>query len=852
MFTIDRVYLDYGRIYPDKQRSHYTENEKPIISWSALNGRKGAKMRAAQICFMMDSGEMLWDSGIVSTEDTFVRYGGTPLPEGKRVIFKLRIWDDENNESRVYEDYIYYAGLKKWEAGWIGRTAECEERAIRLRKRFRVDKKVMYARLYACGIGYHKLYLDGKLLDGAEMDPACTDYRHQCQYVFIPELENGLPVGEHVLSARVAPGWRYNAGTKDIFNVLAEFSGPQQMTAFLVLEYADGTRDVIETDESWEASRDAYAFASVFNGTRFDASMRSDRWMRPFGADCDGFEPAVVLPAPGGEMRPMMIPAVAEGKIRKPIAAWPVENKGVVLDFGQNIAGVLRIKLIGDLERGQEITLRHAEELTADGTPFYDTLRTARAMDVYIAAGGDNDSGYWQPEFTYHGFRYAIVEGMGTEIDPDRVEAVELHTDLENDSSFRCGNALVTQIHNMCVETERGNMHSILTDCPQRDERLQWLNDATVRFEEIPYNFEIGRMFPKIVRDIQKSQNEEGAFGCTMPFVIGSIPADPVCSSFLVAGYEAMLHTGNIDIIREGYRGFCAWEECLLKHSDDYIVNYSYYGDWAGPAYACEEAEVARSGVTPGVYMSTGYSYLNCRLLARMAEWLGMGDEAKRHREVAEKIRKAMIDKWYNAHEAVMATGSQAAQAFALWLDIIPEADRQRAADYMREDLVKNDYQFTTGNLCTKYMLQMLSKYGYHEDAWKIMTKETYPSFGYMLQQEATTIWERFELKENAGMNSHNHPMYASADHWMYSVLAGIVPLEPGWKRFRVAPVLPDALLSCQAIVDTIMGNLQVRWFRRYGKVILHVNVPFGCTAEICFNGQEHLVGSGFHVFGNE
>ncbi|MBR6767677.1 MAG: family 78 glycoside hydrolase catalytic domain [Clostridia bacterium] len=846
MFTIDRVYLDYGRMYPDKIRSHYTENEKPVIGWSVLNGRKGAKQSAVQLFFALGSGEILWDSGKVMTEDSSVRYDGIPLPGGKRVNFSLRVWDDENSPSHIYEDYIFNVNVKNWDAAWIGKSAECSEQVIRLRKGFSIDKPVRDAYLYACGIGYHKFYLDGQLLDGAEMDPSFSDYRGKCEYVFIPELQKKLNAGDHMLSARVAPGWRNNPGTKDIFGVDVAFYGPQQMTAFLVLDYEDGTREIISTDETWECAPDAYISATVFNGTRFDASMNSDEWMK---ADaCGDFEPAVILPAPGGKMRPMLIPAIREGKVRKAIAAWPVEN-GVVFDFGQNLAGVLRIKLGDDLRKGQEISLRHAEELTEEGLPFYDTLRTARAQDIYIAAGEGKDAGYWQPEFTYHGFRYAIVEGMGTDIDPDSVEAVELHTDLEKDSSFRCGNALVTEIHRMCVETERGNMHSVLTDCPQRDERLQWLNDATVRFEEIPYNFEIGRMFPKVVRDILAMQNEEGAFGCTMPFVIGSIPADPVCSSFLIAGYEAMLHTGNIDIIREGYEGFCAWEECLLKHSDDYIVNYSHYGDWAGPAYACEEAEVARSGVTPGIYMSTGYSYLNCLLLARMAEWLGMEDEAKRHMETAGKIHKAILDKWYDADKAVMATGSQAAQAFALWLGIIPEEDRQRAADNMRGDLVKNDYQFTTGNLCTKYMLQMLSKYGYHEDAWKIMTKETYPSFGYMLQQEATTIWERFELKENAGMNSHNHPMYASADHWIYSVLAGVEPIESGWKKFRIAPVLPENLLSCQAVVDTIMGSVQVRWFRRYGKQVLHVNVPFGCTAEVKFAGEVHEAGSGFHVF---
>jgi alpha-L-rhamnosidase len=285
-------------------------------------------------------------------------------------------------------------------------------------------------------------------------------------------------------------------------------------------------------------------------------------------------------------MRPMLIPPVMEHALRAPVAAWPAGG-GVVMDFGQNLAGVLRVPLPGGLAPGQRVELIHAEELTGDGLPFRDTLRGAKAEDVYTASGDDRDLSVWQPEFTYHGFRYAMIRGLGEGFDVRDARAVELHTALRETGSFRCGSALVTRIHELCVETERGNMHGILTDCPQRDERMQWMNDATVRFEATPFNFEIGRMFPKIVRDVMQMQRANGAIGCTAPFVYGAIPADPVCSSFLLAGHEAMMHTGNLDILREAYPAFCAWEKFLLSRSEGHIVNYSYYGDWAGPAYAC-------------------------------------------------------------------------------------------------------------------------------------------------------------------------------------------------------------------------------------------------------------------------
>ncbi len=196
-----------------------------------------------------------------------------------------------------------------------------------------------------------------------------------------------------------------------------------------------------------------------------------------------------------------------------------------------------------------------------------------------------------------------------------------------------------------------------------------------------------------------------------------------------------------------------------------------------------------------------------------------------------------------------MCTGSQACQVFSLWLGLIPKEDIAKAILLVHDDLVRSDYRFTTGNLCTRYLMDMLSEHGYLEDARKLITTQTSPSWGYMLQQEATTIWERFELKKQPGMNSHNHPMYGAIDYWCYAYLAGIRPLEPGYSRIQIKPYLPEGLMSAQAVVDTVRGDVSVRWMKRFGATHLHVSVPFGATAIVEFMGQTREVGSGFHAF---
>ncbi|PWM40239.1 MAG: hypothetical protein DBX51_06885 [Clostridiales bacterium] len=475
-------------------------------------------------------------------------------------------------------------------------------------------------------------------------------------------------------------------------------------------------------------------------------------------------------------------------------------------------------------------------------------LRGAASTDTYTAAGDGRDLAVWQPEFTYHGFRYAEVTGWPGVLSRDDVQAVRLYTDAALGSTFTCGSSLVNAVYQACILTERDNIQSVLTDCPQRDERMGWMNDATVRFEAVPYDFDVGRLFPKVVRDCMDVQDGEGRITCTAPFGFGARPADPVCSSYLIAGWQSWLHTGNEEILREGYPGFCAWNEYLAGRSENGIVRYGYYGDWAAPVYACRGEEDASSAVTPAALLSTGYFYYNSRLLAKMAGLLGKREDAVRHAERAERIRGAFLREWWDGKTGRVGTGSQGCQAFALWLGILPEGDRARAAALLHRDLLDREFRFTTGNLCTRYLMDSLSRFGYLEDAWTLAVREEYPSIGYMLQNEATTVWERFELKKSPEMNSHNHPMYGAVRYWYYAFLAGLAPTDAGWRRFSFEPYLPEKLLSASASVETPYGQVSARWVRQYDEIRASLHVPHGASADVRLPwGETVRAGAGFH-----
>lgn len=851
MLKINRLYMQFAPLGKDP-RTRVTETAAPCFSWSVTAARRGAAQTACRVR-VRTSREQLWDSGWLETTEQQLDYAGPSLPAEEKLFVAVSVRDDAGEVAPEAEAYFYRADLQGHPLPWIAAPADAPGEGVYFRRTFTINKPVERACLYLCGLGYHIVTLNGQPLDDARLDPAVSDYTKTVYYVVLPEAEQALTAGENCLGVLLGEGWRRNEGP--YLNCIGErqidFFGIPQLSAALILHYADGTQEEVLADEHWLCGGGPIVYNHLFNGEITDSRREIPGWNLP-GPPPASFLPAKLVAAPGGQARLMDIPPVREQEIYPARTISPLEDGSLVVDFGQNIAGVCRLRLPAAMTAGQTITIRHMELLDEDGSLYLPNLRGARCEDQYVAAGQGRDPVFWQPQLTYHGFRYAQITGFPL-LEREDIQAVSLYTDVQADSFFSCGSGVVNAIQKAILQTEKSNLMGMLTDCPQRDERMGWLNDATVRFEETPYNFQIGRLFPKVVQDILDTQWEDGSITCTAPRVYGERPADPVCSSFLVAGLQALLHTGNLACIRRAYPGFVRWQECLAAHTENDIVTYSYYGDWAGPVYACVDGDTDWNAVhskdTPGMFMSTGFYYYNAVLLSRFAAMLDKPEQAQAFAAQAERIRCAMLDKWWDPQTGKMATGSQGCQSFSLWLGILPEESRPLAARRLHEDLVARDYRMTTGNICTRYLMDALTMYGYVDDAWKLITREEYPSIGYMLQQEATTVWERFELKKLSGMNSHNHPMYGAVGYWFYAYIAGIRPAAPGFREVVIQPYFPTQLQSAHASVDTVKGELTVRWVKRYGSLYLYVTVPFGVRATVFFDGRQETVGSGYWIF---
>ena len=848
MLAIETIRIDYKKLRKSN-RYRVIDHKTPTVTWSVTSNHRDDEQTEYRVRIEGKNG-FLWDSQTRQGREQSLRCEAT-LPTEERLTVTVTVNNRFGEEASAAE-YFFVSGLDAYAPQWITLQGAKENSVMSFRREFSVTKSIATATLYVSGIGYHDITVNGRTPDEAVMEPLLSNYSKTVYFTVIPEAERFLLAGENCIGVEVGDGWRH--ARWDRYGTIrtvgdGTYFGDPQLAAVLHLIYEDGTEETLMTDESWQCAPSAVTYATIFNGEMTDRRCYLPHWNLVGGGD--GFTAATVVPSPGGVNRPATLEPITPHEVYTPLSVMPLGEDTYLVDFGQNIAGVTELILPEHMEAGQVIKVKTSELIGHDGDLSGVTMRCAASEDTYIAAGDERDLRVWKARFTYHGFRYARVSGYPL-FDASKIKAISYYTDIASDSYFRCGSAVANAIQKMIVQTEKANIHGILTDCPQRDERMGWMNDATVRFEETPYNFDIATVFPKLVHDLTDEQID-GAITCTAPFASGKRPADPVSSSFLIAGWQAYLYSGNREVLEKNFDAFAAWEECLLRHSDDYIVSYSYYGDWAAPVYATVDGDHDIDGVqnlyTPGIYMSTAYSFFNARLLSYMAAALGKSEEEATYAALADKIREAMLAKWWDGESGKMATGSQGCQALALWLGILPEDKRALAAKVLHDDLVARDLKFTTGNLVTRYLFDVLTEYGYLDTAWKLFTKESYPSFGYMLQHGATTVWERFELKQSLRMNSHCHPMYGAVGYWLYAYIAGIKVTSAACDTVSICPYIPTELMSAEAQVETVKGRVGVRWMKQWDQLSLFVTVPFGMKAAVEFDGKRETVGCGCHIF---
>jgi alpha-L-rhamnosidase len=824
-------YYTFAQVEVENLKTNFAINpigigtEQPQFSWQLSSGQGNVMQEAFQIMVsdspwqsQSDSANV-WNSGKVkSPASSGIKYEGINLQSRKQYYWKVIVWNNESEFPVTSDIASFETGLLSdtdWQANWLGYPAGWQGRVLYFKKYLPVSQTLEKARIYISGLGYYKLFINHERVGENELDPGFTDYGKRVLYVTY-DITQYLGK-ENSIGIIVGSGWY----------------GIPKIKAQIELYYKNGEKEIIVNDDNrWFVTVGPIIHSGIYDGEYYDARLEDLEWNTPSQRiDYSKWAPAFVTDAPGGRMVSQSLEPIKIVEKINPISITEPRPDVYVVDAGLNLAGWAEITIKG--QRGDKITMKFAESLYENGLVNQENLGVARSEDTYILKGDSVEN--WEPSFTYHGFRYIQLEGYRYRPNLDDILVKRVRSDVKENGKFNCSNDLLNQIYDMVKNTEESNLHSIPTDCPQRGERMGWLNDMTVRVEQAIYNFNMARMYAKWIDDVADTQSEDGRITDTAPFKWGNRPADPVSASYLLLPLKCYEFYGNKLILEDHYKGMKAWVDFLYSQSEDGILKYSHWGDWSPPKAFGRIGYEPKSRYTPDELISTAYLYYSIKLISRISEILNHHEKIEYYGALSEKVKDAFNHHFFDPSTGGYGTNNQACNSLALMFGLTTDENKIEVVHNLVEDVKKHGYHLTTGNQCTKYLLESLSENGFIDVAYQIVAQTTYPSWGNMIQNGATTVWERWEFDTGPGMNSHNHPMLGSVGSWFYKYLLGIRPDNnyPGFERFTIAPAIPYDLEYAEGEYESVKGLIKVAWRQHDNKFVLDVQIPANSIAEV-------------------
>lgn len=812
------------------------DNEAPRFSWLLFSPERNQKQSAYRILVASSQEKLnndigdIWDSHKVKSDRSVqVAYEGIKLESGNRYYWKVRIWDKNRNKSEWSKPAYWEMGLlnaEDWKAEWITFKSES---APYFRKEFDLSGTIREARVYISGLGYYELCINGLKIGDHVLDPGQTDYEQRTFYVSY-DVTGKLKQGSNTIGVILGDGWynqkAVNHGRYGWSNVVY---GQPCLIFQMNITFNDGTLRKIISDETWKASGGPIISNNIYTGEEYDARLEQDGWDNS-GFNDSGWERVKKAGGPGGKLVSQDLPPIKKVMNIKPVRILNPKPRIYIYDMGQNFAGWCKLKIRAS--EGTKIQLRFAEWLGKDGmidpgsTGVYATgvIQT----DKYTCKG--NDLEIWEPKFTYHGFQYVEMTGYPGKPSLDNLEGIVVHSALEKSGTFECSDSMINKLHRTALWTEISNLHSIPTDCPHR-ERCGWLGDAFLTSDMVIYNFDAARFWTKFTHDIETSRR-------------GDLPSD-ISPGRRVAGrnpdwgaafvqlpWQLYLYYADTVLFNDHYEGIKYYMNNLQKIAINNIIPKGI-GSLFSPGRI-------KPFDTPREFTSTVMYYFCVNAMTGLTRATGRKDDESLYSSLADSIKSEFNKKFYD--KSGKTYGNQEKNALALAFGLVPDKDDLAVAENLNRDVMEtNKGHVTTGVFGTRYIYEVLGKYGYEETIENLFHSNDFPSYGYLFSRGATTFWEnwgelKFADREAPGDDrSKSHPFRGGFDAWFYYGIAGINPdpEKPGFKHIILKPMLTNSLNSASAEYNSIHGLVKSIWRKSPEGFKWVVSVPVNTSATI-------------------
>lgn len=826
---------------------------EPQFSWEIRAGQRSVQQTSWQVIVSSSSEKLakndgdVWNSGkTASAESIHIPYRGKKLQSGKAYYWKVKLFTNKGETPWSSSSFWTMGLLNKtdWKAKWIGYDKASPWDSISqwsrlsaryFRKQFKSSLEVRRATVYISGLGLYELYINGKKIGDRVLAPAPTDYRKTVlynTYDVTADIQSGINVMTTILGNGRFFTMRQNYKTQK-HNTF----GYPKMLLQLEIEYVDGTRKTIVTDESWKLNVDGpIRTNNEYDGEEYDATKEFDHWMEASFDDTKWMIPELVK-APDGRLEAQMNEPIKVMRSISPISIKMLGTEKFILDMGQNFSGWISLKAKG--ERGRKIKLRFAESLQPNGELYVANLRDARVTDIYTMKGGEMEG--WSPRFVYHGFRYVEVTGYPGIPAIRNFEGQMVFDDLQTTGSFVCSDSIVNKIHRNAWWGIASDYKGMPIDCPQRNERQPWLGDRATGSGGEAFLFDNSKLYAKWLDDIEESQTADGAIPDVAP-AFWTYYTDNVTwpGTYIMVADMLYRQFGDMRSIVKHYASMKKWMDYMRsKYMKNFIVTKDKYGDWCVPP---ESLELIRSKDslrnTRGDLIATAYYYRLLQYLKKFAKLAGKEADIKTFEELAGNIRKAFNQKFFNSQTGYYDNNTVTSNLLPLYFDMTPVDARDVVFKniYSRIRNIDN-LHISTGVIGTQWLMRGLTRFDEADMAFVLASNKTYPSWGYMTENGATTIWELWNGNTaSPQMNSQNHVMLlGDLLIWLYENLGGIKSddQETAFRKIIMKPSQPNGLTFVNANYQSLFGPISSNWKKTMTTFEWDISIPPNTSATV-------------------